>query len=312
MKGILRRIAGFLARHIEERLQDALPGKKELAQMQATQATLRLNARLLYEKTGSVLNLREAEFSCFSQNFEDGNLFYLFSLIGETNRTSIEICAGDGIESNSANLILNHGWRALLIDGSAEQVERGKKFFAASPASTLQPPVFASHWITRDNINETIGRYGFEGEIDLFVLDIDGNDYYVWEALSQVNPRVVMLEFNSVWPAKARKVIPYAEDFVFEANPGYWLHYCGASLGAFQALAQKKGYRLVGIESKYGYNAYFMRNDVGADIFPEIDPEEALKNIPHRMAYTPAFRDNPDPEFQAELKRVQSMPWLDV
>ncbi|MCR9140733.1 MAG: hypothetical protein NXI24_00565 [bacterium] len=312
MKTILKRIAGFLARHIEERLQDAQPGKKDLAQMQATQAVLRTNAQLLYRQTGRAQDLRDTEFSCFSQNFEDGNLFYLFSLIGETNRTAIEICAGDGIESNSANLILNHGWRALLIDGNAEQVERGKKFFDASPASSLQPPIFASRWITRDNINDLLSEYGFAGEVDLFILDIDGNDYYVWEALNQVNPRVVMLEFNSVWPAKARKVIPYAEDFVFEPKPGYWLHYCGASLGAYQSLAQQKGYRLVGIESKYGFNAYFMRNDVGAEIFPEIDAEEALTKNPHRMAHTPSFRDNPDPEFQAELKRVQSMPWLDV
>lgn len=312
MRKILNRVAQFLARHIAKSLQVSQPGKKELALMQVTQANTKLLSKLLFEKTGRAEDLRVTEFGCFSQNFEDGNLLYLFSLIGETNRTSVEICAGDGIECNSANLILNHGWKALLIDGNEEQVSRGREFYAASPAASLQPPIFAAEWITRDNINVILKQYGLEGEIDLFILDIDGNDYYIWEALSQVQPRVVMLEFNSIWPVTARKVIPYDERFVFDPSPGYWLHYCGASLGAFQSLAEKKGYRLVGIESKYAFNAYFMRNDVGPDIFPAINPETALLNNPHRMAHTPSFRENSDLDFQAELKRVQSMPWLDV
>lgn len=52
----------------------------------------------------------DVEFKCFSQNGEDGILLYLFSLIGTVNRRAVEICAGDGIECNTANLIVNHGW----------------------------------------------------------------------------------------------------------------------------------------------------------------------------------------------------------
>lgn len=44
----------------------------------------------------------------------------------------MEICAGDGIECNTANLILNHGWTGLLVDGDEANVARGSAFYAQS------------------------------------------------------------------------------------------------------------------------------------------------------------------------------------
>ncbi|MGH7174100.1 MAG: hypothetical protein ACRELG_27845, partial [Gemmataceae bacterium] len=58
--------------------------------------------------------LLESGFRCFSQNDEDGVLLHIFSLVGTTNKKVVEICAGDGVECNSANLIINHSWMGLL------------------------------------------------------------------------------------------------------------------------------------------------------------------------------------------------------
>src|SRR6516225_7580869 len=54
-------------------------------------------------------SFREVGFRQYSQFEEDGILLYLFSLITPERRTCLEICEGDGLECNTANLIINHG-----------------------------------------------------------------------------------------------------------------------------------------------------------------------------------------------------------
>ena len=83
---------------------------------QGVQLLLSLRYRDLARERLPLPALRDTEFRCFSQNGEDGLLLYLFALIGTTNRKVVEICAGDGIECNAANLIINHGWHGLLFD----------------------------------------------------------------------------------------------------------------------------------------------------------------------------------------------------
>ena len=51
----------------------------------------------------------------------------------------------------------------------------------------------------------------------------------------------------------------------------------GASLPAFVKLGKKKGYRLVGCQG-YGFNAFFVRNDVGQDIFTEVPAERCFSH----------------------------------
>ena len=55
--------------------------------------------------------------------------------------------------------------------------------------------------------------------------------------------------------------------------------YYGASLGALQALAERKGYRLVHTELS-GVNAFFVRADLAAEAFP--DPADvAVRGTPN-------------------------------
>ena len=109
--------------------------------------------------------LQEVGFKVFSQVDEDGILLFLFAIIGTTNKQCVEICAGDGIECNTANLIVNHFWTGLLIDGNEHNVERGRAFYARSPAYVF-PPQVVHAWVTRENINDLIRDHGVSGEID--------------------------------------------------------------------------------------------------------------------------------------------------
>lgn len=240
--------------------------------------------------------LDEVHLRAFSQNYEDGALLLLFSLIGTTNKTVVELCAGDGTECNTTNLIINHGWSGLLVDGNLDNVERGQAFFAAHPDTCPYPPTFTHAWVTRGGVNELVRSAGVEGPIDLFSLDLDGIDYWIWDALDVIEPRVVVVEyFDPAGPDRAITV-PYSDDFV-----GYLLgdDFVGASLNAFVKLGKRKGYRLVGVE-RWGFNAFFVRDGIGTDLLPEREPREFF-DAP-KVRYDMTHRWPP----------VADRPWVEV
>jgi len=239
----------------------------------------------------SLPSFAESEFSSFSQNGEDGILLMLFAVIGAKNKVVVEVCAGDGIECNAANLIVNHGWAGLLFDGDDAALKRGREFYSSRSSGwrfRRLPPTLVSAWITADNINSLIKENGVVGEIDLLSLDLDGVDYWIWNAIDAVSPRVVVLEYNNRWDANQSVTVPYRPDFLGTGASVAGVGYFGASLLAFTRLARKKGYRLVGSNSP-NTNAFFLRNDVGVEQFREVSVESCLTSdyaaFQHREKY---------------------------
>ena len=211
----------------------------------------------------------DVEFRAFSQNGEDGILLYIFGLIGMGERKCVEICAGDGIECNTANLIVNHGWDGLLFDGDKRLVERGRAYYSRLGDTASYPPTFVNSWITRENVNELLKQNGFAGPVDLLSLDLDGVDYWVWEAIEVIRPRVVIAEVQCIWGADRAVTVPYSETFKAPVHDRFKV-YCGASLPAFVKLARRKGYRLVGVQ-RLGFNAVFVADGLGEELLPEVD-----------------------------------------
>lgn len=216
----------------------------------------------------------DVEFRGFSQNGEDGILWFIFALIGTTNKRAVEISAGDGKECNCANLIINHGWTALLLDGDEGNVTKGKEFYSRHPQTFTYPPSFVHAWVDAESVNELLASHQFSGDIDLLSLDIDGVDYWIWDALTEVRPRVVVAEVQVIWGDTRSVTVPYHRDFRAEYVNGFGV-YSGASLPAFVKLARAKGYRLIGTQ-RYGFNAFFLRDDVAPKIFPEVAPSACL------------------------------------
>lgn len=213
---------------------------------------------------------QDVGFSLHSQHEEDGILLYIFALVGTTNKHAVELCAGTGIECNTANLIVHHKWVGLLVDGDERNVATGRDFYAQHHNTRVWPPKFVREWVTRGNVNEIIAGNGFTGEIDLLSIDVDGVDYWLWEAIDCISPRVVVTEINHLWGPERSVTVPYRDDFV----GGFTEHgsdYAGASLAAFVKLARKKGYRLVG-SNAFATNVFFLRDDIRCDWLPEVDP----------------------------------------
>lgn len=201
--------------------------------------------------------LQDAEFKVFSQYGEDGILQYLIRETGieRDEQIFVEFGVQDYLESNTRFLLQADHWRGLIIDGSSEYMESVRR----SDIYWRHDLVGVHAWIDRDNINDLIGDAGFNGDIGILSIDIDGNDYWVWERINVINPVIVVVEWNSVFGAKHAVSIPYAPDFD-RATAHYSCLYWGASMRAFEQLAANKGYALVG-SNRVGNNIFFVRHD---------------------------------------------------
>lgn len=237
--------------------------------------------RIELRQTRDAKTLREAEFSVYSQWGEDGIIQFLLRHVPIGDRVFIEFGVQDYIESNTRFLASHDRWSGLIIDGSADSIAKVKKsdMFWRSDINAV------SAFITRDNIDELIRSAGISGDIGLLSVDIDGNDYWVWQAIESIKPRIVVAEYNARFGAERAVTVPYDPNFT-RAAAHYSMIYYGASLAALHRLGQQKGYVLVGCNSA-GNNAFFVRNDCRGDL-PALTPAEAFVPSRFREARNPA------------------------
>ena len=224
-------------------------------------------------KNNELPSISDTGYRVFSQFEEDGKLLFIFSVIGMENKVFVEIGSDDGVNSNSANLYFNFGWRGLFIDGNPKSINRGKKFFNKYPHPWFYKPKFTCAKVTRENINALIEESGYTGEIGLLSIDIDGNDYWIWDAIKVIDPKVVIIETHNEFGLN-NIVVPYDSDYAY---PGKHPVYHGASPVAMNKLANKKGYRLVGA-NELGFNFIFVKNGSGDTQLPEVTVESVLKH----------------------------------
>ena len=272
MKQMFKSVLKRLARPIIDELESAL-GARLINNEVAAQRVLMHQYRLLAAKGNEWLPcIRDVGFRKYSQFEEDGILLYIFSPISPINRKCVEICAGNGRQCNTANLIINHGWWGHLFDGNAQNVKAGVNFFSKNKDTCFYPPLFTRAWITAENVNAQIEKSGVSGPIDFLSLDIDGMDYWIWKAISVIEPRVVVCETHNPIPPDRALTVPYDPGFIFESE-----NFRGASLAAMCKLGRDKGYRLIGTH-RFGFNAFFIKNGVGEAFFPEVDTASCVND----------------------------------
>ena len=138
-------------------------------------------------------------------------------------------------------------------------------------------PMVQHSWITTDNVNELITSCGCPKEVDFFALDVDGNDYWIWEAINAIRPKVCCFETHDIIPGDMSITIPYDPGFDCWSQPPQLQDFRSVSLSAMVNLSRRKGYRMIG-SHRHGFNAFFMRDDVGINLFPEISAEEVHDN----------------------------------
>jgi hypothetical protein len=216
----------------------------------------------------NISSLADVEFRVFSQCGEDGIIDWLIERAGLPTRlhTFVEFGVETYDEANTRFLLENRLWSGLVIDGDPklnENLSRGLSHWRHNLRAK-------SAFITRDNINELILQAGFAGDVGLLSIDIDGNDYWVWEAINVIHPVICICEYNPIFGNMHSISVPYDAGFIWGQK--HDRAYYGASILALSSLAARKGYRFLGT-TVAANNAFFIREDYAAQI------ENALKNV---------------------------------
>lgn len=205
------------------------------------------------------LHLHRFKSSKYSQNGEDGILAEVFARIGPKDQSFIEIGASDGAE-NCTRALVEAGWRGVWVEADPAKVVAARRLIGARPV------VVVESFIDRESIHAVLDEAGVSSTPDLLVIDIDGNDYWVWEEVaSRYRPRVVVIEYNATMGPRRRWVMPYNAAHRWDET-----NWHGASLAALTALGSRLGYTLIGCDSQ-GVNAFFVVSSE-AGPFPRHSP----------------------------------------
>jgi len=284
---------------------------KILAQQQEIKLTLnkvlesigRIENRQLDTYTKS--NITDNEFRVFSQWGEDGIIQHLLRNIKVSRKIFVEFGVQNYIESNTRFLLINNNWSGLVIDGGSEEIT----YIKNDPIYWQYNLKAVNTFITKDNINQILSENGIQGEIGLLSVDIDGNDYWVWQAIDSVNPAIVVSEYNFRFGASKAVTVPYDADFV-RTKAHYSNIYYGASLKALCLLANRKDYAFVGCNSA-GNNAFFVRNDLKPDSLRNLTSEEGYISAQFRESRNEAG-DLLYLSLEEEENILNSLPLVDI
>lgn len=204
----------------------------------------------------------------FSQNGEDGMILEIFRQLQPAQHFFVEFGVQSGVECNTRNLAVNHGWSGVMLEGDPSEFERLTQTYKQSPGvRTVQA------FITRENVRQTFAAANIPYEFELLSIDIDGNDYWIWEEIATAHrPTLVIVEINGVHKPPKRWVMEYNPAHIWQRDSYY-----GASLQSLSDLGKRLGYSLLGVE-RAGVNAFFLRDDaLERSGFPVRTPKEAWR-----------------------------------
>ncbi len=205
-----------------------------------------------------------------SHDGEDGIIEKVLGLIPDKNKWCVEFGAWDGIYlSNTRNLIANHEYSAVLIEGSAakhEELKRNNEQY-----KSVIPLCTFVGFDKRDNLDTILSSTPIPKDFDFLSIDVDGNDYHIWRAMSEYKPKLVCIEFNPTIPTTSK----------FIQEPDFSITR-GCSLSALDDLAKEKGYELICVIS---VNAFFVRKEYYPLFQMETNSPEVLRTDLSGLTY---------------------------
>jgi hypothetical protein len=167
--------------------------------------------------------LRDRASNTYTQFGEDGLIAACLEKIGETNRQCFEIGAADGRFFSNTLRLREDGWRAVLIEAEREAFNKLQNEFGGTSICIHE---------TCSDLDTTLATTGISHAPDLGIIDIDGQDYWLWHDLRKVRPRIMLVEILPNQPA----VPPPERGSDSDPQTG---------LNAIRELGTDKGYTLV-------------------------------------------------------------------
>jgi len=225
------------------------------------------NRQLMHARHDS---LREYEFRVFSQWGEDGIIQFLIKNAAIQRNAFVEFGVENYVESNTRFLLVNNNWSGLVMDANENHI----RYIKEDPIYWKYNLKAVCEFVHRENINPILAGNGMDGDIGLLSIDVDGNDYWIWEAIDVATPGIVVIEYNHRFGLERAVTVPYDRDFL-RKKAHYSTIYYGASLRALCLLGNRKGYAFVGCNSA-GNNAFFVRKDIKPYCIKEVTVEDGF------------------------------------
>ena len=220
--------------------------------------------------------------------------------MGWEHRRFLEIGIQDGWECNGANLAKHLFWDGWFVEGSPGHAALARQHYQWDPATHDRDIVVIDDTVTRDNVNELLAAHGVRN-VDLFSLDIDGMDWWIWKEISQIEPRIVVVEYNAAFGPERSLTVPYQDKFSRWDHHSSGLYY-GASLAALVKVGIEKNYRFVGCNSS-GTNAFFVRNEVAPKTLPAVGTIDGFRGNSYQNRITP---------FERQFDTIKHLALVDV
>jgi hypothetical protein len=304
---LVRRFGGTQSAAIEDslwRIETDMRISTSLSRAAATAATRSVDA------TDPV----SWEFSGFSQHGEDGILDYLCTRMASRNRFFFEIGSADGLENCTAWLAHSRGYGGVMVEGDPVLLERCRKMLQGRIWNVQAVNLM----VDAENVSSLMKLCPYR-DPDVFVLDIDGIDYYVMKRVLELDyrPKVILVEYNSAFGPNRAVTVPYKPGLSRWKEHATGLFY-GVSIAAWRALLSQQRYSFVTVETS-GTNAFFLDQAAFPDGFiSAIRGTTFLDNIGDLNGATRPYKDAsgdlvlPLRDWKAQLEKLADMNFIEI
>lgn len=196
--------------------------------------------------TYDLINYR---WNVYSQFGEDGILAKLINdVLGEDFKYGmcVECGAWDGIQYSNTRALYSKGWRSIQIEADKQKFEALRRAIAPYPEVVgVNARVSLEGDYRMDKLIDTFMMYPFV-DVDVMVLDVDGDEYHIFKSMETIKPKILMVEVNPTFSLNVE----------FVQKPGDRI---GSSALSMCLLAAEKGYKLVCYNT---VNCIFLRKDL--------------------------------------------------
>lgn len=253
------------------------------------------------------------EFAGFSQHGEDGIIDFLCSKMMGRNRFFFEIGSADGLENCTAWLALARSYGGVMVEGDCKLANEGRQMVKGR----LWNVYIINLMVNRENIIDLMKMCPYK-DPDVFVIDIDGIDYYVLKAVLDAgyHPKIVVVEYNSAFGPDRSVTVPYRSEFSRWEHPSGLFY--GVSITAWRKLLNQHGYRFLTVESS-GTNAFFLDPDAFPAGFVErLQGVDFRDNLGDCNSATAPYKDTagalvlPRRDWQSQMERLKDTEPVEV
>jgi len=131
----------------------------------------------------------------FAQHNEDKILINLFLKKNIKSGVFVEFGAWDGIHLSNCKLLAENNWSGFFIEGNYNRFKECVENYKKNNKIKI-----INKFINEKYNLENLIEENDISEIDILSIDIDGKDLLELKRLKSINPKVIIIEFNSLIP----------------------------------------------------------------------------------------------------------------